>query len=324
MPTSNQTLQDVLKLVYLVPDLGEYAILPDGALTNIGGVTGPNFTVGGKPLLFADGTSTDGTVISILSPDLQKVYDNTQGEGFINCTTGKDFVLQAVNTKQFRFDADTGEVNITGDLIVHGTTTTIIHTSIETDRVAIRQTASDYVPFIIEPTVGVVPTANIVDIKAINNEPSVFTINGAGQTFIKDLSVENLNGVDIAALSETVTEHIETISPAIKHPARQISVAPGVLSPANNVQEALDTMAQKVAVLEQGGIATARGFEHMQSVASLQWTITHGGNTQRVQVQVWSATNELMFADVIKIVDNNTVTVSFNTAITGRAILMLF
>lgn len=323
MATSNQTLQDVLKLIYLVPQLGEYAILPDGAIVNIGGVIGPNFTVGGKPLLFADGTATDGTVISILKPDLQNVYDNSVGEGFIDCTPNKDFVLQAVNDKQFRFDANTGLVTITGDLIVRGTTTTIIKTSVETDRVAIHQDAGDYTPFIMEPVVGVVPTVNVVDIKTEFGGDSVFSIGPGGTTWIKDLNVGSVNGIDLATLVATINSHINLESAEIKHTAAQISVAES-LAPAENVQQALEQIVQRVNTVEQIVVGVVRGFEFVQQVPATVWSIMHGANTNRVQVQVWNSDNEVVFSDTIKIIDSNNVIVTFNTPITGRAILMLF
>jgi hypothetical protein len=45
----------VLKLLYLNRDLGETGLLPDGAIVNIGGVSGDNFTIGGKGVMLADG-----------------------------------------------------------------------------------------------------------------------------------------------------------------------------------------------------------------------------------------------------------------------------
>lgn len=47
--------------VILIPELGEQGLLPDGGIINAGGIAGPHFTVSGKPLIFADGTATDGS-----------------------------------------------------------------------------------------------------------------------------------------------------------------------------------------------------------------------------------------------------------------------
>jgi len=67
-----------------------------------------------------------------------------------------------------------------------------------------------------------------------------------------------------------------------------------------------------------------RGYEHIQTVPAAMWIINHNRNTRRVQFTLWSDTDEIMMADVVQIQTSNTVTVVFNTPITGRAILMLF
>lgn len=78
-------------------------------------------------------------------------------------------------------------------------------------------------------------------------------------------------------------------------------------------------------VIVVGGTGAAVvGHEHIQSVASSLWTIVHNKGSKRVQVTIWDSDDEQLHADVVKIVDVNTVTIAFNTAITGRAILMLF
>lgn len=57
----------VFKPAVVIEELGEMGRLPDGGHINAGGVAGPNFTVGGKALIFADGTASDGSgqVISV-------------------------------------------------------------------------------------------------------------------------------------------------------------------------------------------------------------------------------------------------------------------
>lgn len=315
-----------LKIIYLVPELGEYAIVPDGAIINIGGVQGPNFTVGGKPLLFADGTSTDGSATNFIKPDFQTVYDNTIGEAIIDFTSGKDFVLQAVNNNQFRFDADTGDVLITGKLVVQGGTTTIINAAIDTDRVAIHQSSGNYIPFIMEPAAGVVPYVNVVDIKTAHGGASVFTISPTGETYIKNLTADLVNGIDIAALATIVNRHVEIQSAEIKHPARQISVerTPAISSyPGTNVQAVLESLGTTVTEIRNTGISV-RGLEHVQSLNSNTWTIVHNTNTKKIQVTIWDKTDELLWADAVQIKDSNTVVIKFSTPTTGRAILMLF
>lgn len=66
------------------------------------------------------------------------------------------------------------------------------------------------------------------------------------------------------------------------------------------------------------------GYEHIQLTASIMWIINHNRNTRKIQFTLWSDTDEIMFADVVQIQTSNTVTVVFNTPVTGRAILMTF
>lgn len=79
-----------------------------------------------------------------------------------------------------------------------------------------------------------------------------------------------------------------------------------------------------VIVVEGGTGATAVGYEHVQAVASSMWVINHLRGTRRMNVTIWDDTDEMVYADVVKIIDLNTVHVSFNTPVSGRAILMLF
>lgn len=322
MPTNIPS--DTLKLIYLIEELGEYGLLPSGAIVNIGGVAGPGFTVGGKSLMFADGTSTDGSGGGFLKPDFQNVYVNSGEEALIDFVSGKDFVLQAVNDKQFRFDADTGDVTITGNLTVYGETTTIIKAAVETDRVTIKQSAGNYVPFLMEPLVGITPVSNVVDIKVANGGQSVFSINATGETFIKNLSTGLVNGVDIGLLASKLNDHLSDTG--IKHTAKQISVDPVGLEPivGTNVQEALASVSAIVKTLTSRDVGDVQGFEHRQISPSKTWVISHNQSTKRVHMTIWDDTDEQLLPDSITIFDANTVVVRFGTAIVGRAILMMF
>jgi hypothetical protein len=104
--------------VYLDEVLGELGRLPNGAIINIGGTDSPTFTVGGRPLLFADGSST--------APDtgtgttLQAAYSNSFNPAQINTTAGKNLIFNSNNDKKFTFNANTGAVTIEGGLEVVG------------------------------------------------------------------------------------------------------------------------------------------------------------------------------------------------------------
>lgn len=98
--------------------LGELAIVPDGGLLNIGGTSSPTFTVGGRALLFADGSSTapdSGT-----GTTLQVAYSNSTSPATIATTSGKDIIFSALGGNEFVFNANTGGVRIDGDLLIGG------------------------------------------------------------------------------------------------------------------------------------------------------------------------------------------------------------
>jgi hypothetical protein len=222
----------VLKPIYLVDALGEQARVPDGAIINIGGVAGPTFTVGGKALLFADGSDTGGGVISP-EIDFQSVYNSSAGEASISFVSGKDLVLEALNGNQFRFDADTGLVTITGNLVVQGSSQPI--------------------------------TAENVSVDQANLEPPI-----TGTT----------------------------------------------------VQQVIEQIATEMASISTAELVKA--YEHVQLQPLSTWTISHNQGTRKIQVSIWDNTDALMYADTVTLVDQNTVTIEYNTPVTGRAVLMLF
>lgn len=98
--------------------LGELALVPDGGLLNIGGTSSPTFTVGGRALLFADGSSTapdSGT-----GTTLQAAYSNSTSPATIALTNGKDIIFSALGGAELVFSANTGAVRIDGDLTLNG------------------------------------------------------------------------------------------------------------------------------------------------------------------------------------------------------------
>ena len=314
----------IFKPTYLFGSSGELARLPDGGITNIGGTNNPTFTVDGKGLLFADGTSTNGGAVN-LATTLQEVYTGSNAPAQINLTSGKDFVLNALNSNKFIFDADTGLVTIIGDLVVSGTTTTVINTSVNTDRIEIHQTNTAIVPFLMEPIAGVVPAENVVDIKVVNGGPTIFSIDENGITYIENLVVPGtVNGVDLEQLVVDFNAHVELLSSAVKHTAAQVSADTSTLTTVtgNTVQEALESI--DAAIGSISSIGNVQGYEHVQLAEQGVWIIAHNQNTRRIQLTVWTETDNTIIPDSVNIVDNNTVAVVFGTAMAGRAILMLF
>jgi hypothetical protein len=111
----------VFKLVYLNEETGELGKLPDFGITTIGGSTSPTFFISGKPLLFADGSSTDGTnnPPPMFQNSLQASYIASGIPANISTVTTKDIQFTALNGNKFIFDADTGQVTIEGDLVTN-------------------------------------------------------------------------------------------------------------------------------------------------------------------------------------------------------------
>ena len=74
------------------------------------------------------------------------------------------------------------------------------------------------------------------------------------------------------------------------------------------------------------GTLSLIGFVHVQAVASTTWTVVHDLDTENfsgVHV-IEDTTNDQIFPDNVKVVDVNTITISFNAAMSGRAMLVLF
>lgn len=233
----------IFKPIYRDETLGEMGRLPDGGIVNIGGTSNTTFTVGGRALLFDDGSSTGPSSGGIT---LQAVYDNALVPAQIDTETGKNIVFNALNASKLTFNANTGAVTIDGDVSLLG------------------------------------------------------LLNGVA---VSDL-IDHINGA---------------LSPP-KHGAEQISVDDSSFTTVSgtDVQAALESIDNQ---LTSGSVS---GYEHVQNTPALTWSIAHGGGSQRIQVTIWDETNGMMLPDEVTIVDANNVTVSFNTAQVGRAILMIF
>lgn len=107
---------NVLKLLYLNRDLGEAGLVPDGAIVNIGGVSGSDFTIGGKGVMLADGTTTGPLGTNTVT--LQKVYDNSQ-TGELILGGNKDIFFKGTTSQGLHVSGLTGAVNIDADLTIN-------------------------------------------------------------------------------------------------------------------------------------------------------------------------------------------------------------
>lgn len=311
-------------VVYLNPITGELAKLPDGGIINAGGVGGQTFTVGGRPLLFADGTATDGSSGSItLNITLQKTYNNSPS-GTIDLTNGKDFVLQSLDQHFFKVDAATGKVTISGDLEVLGDSTIIEGTIANVDQVEINQPNPTTVGLIVAPLPSVTTTVDLVQVFQKEGGDKVFYIDANGNTSLKNLSVAGtINGVDILELYNTVQAHTAD-NGLPKHKAAEISVDPTNLDyfVGDDVQEVLESIDTVVGGIAAG--ANVKVHEYVADTASTFWTIVHNQSSLRPTVQIYGTDSVQVMADEVKIIDENTVTVKFGSPQAGRAFLILF
>lgn len=305
----------IFKVLYLNEGAGEHGRLPDFGTTNMGGVMGPTFYVGGRPLLFADGTPTDGSGTPVLSITLQGVY-NVSTPATINLSAGKNFTLNALNNKYFSIDASTGKVTITGDLEVLGASTVVEGVLANVDQVVINPPNPSSTALIIEPKVGVTMTQDLVMIKPLNAVAPTVRVDKDGNLIVSAL----LNGVNFTSFFNTMTAHVTT-SPAIKHKAFEIQAdGPFTNITGSNLEQNLASIDTQLSAV----VGAIKTHEHVQALASAVWTIVHGKNSLRPTVTIYDTGNYQVLADEVRILDNNTIEVLFNTSMAGRAIILLF
>ncbi len=312
-----------LKLTYINVETGELGRLPDNAIVSIGGVANSNFTVGGKPILFSDGTASDGSTVSF-STTLQAAYDNSPGT--INLSSGKNFVINALNQKIFQVDADTGRVTITGDLTVLGSSTVVEGTLANVDQVSINMPNGSTSGLLIEPMVGVTMGTDLVRVRAANAGPSVFRIGSDGSTYLKQLTVaDTINGIDLTKFYSDFQDHLAGLSQ--KHKAADVTANTAGLQniSGSTVQEVIESIDQALSSVESGGSATSiRTHEHVQSSPQIAWFITHAKNSMRPTVTIYDSEHVQIFPDEMKIMDANTIRIAFSSPQSGRAIILLF
>lgn len=310
------------KPIYIEQD-GVLAQIPDGTIINVGGTDWPTFTVGGRGLMFDDGTSTSpggGTI------DLQNVYNNSlpsDGQVTIKLVSGKDFAVGngIASVTYFKVDSETGKVTISGDLEVLGNTTTIETTVTDSDHWLISPQQGTTTALKIEPDPGVTPAVDIVSIRRLNAQTPVFRIDKDGNIIAsQNMTITGtINGVDIAQLKSDFDAHLD--GTGTRHLAEDIDIVPILTLPAaSNVQQALEQINAKV---ESYG-AQVRGFEFIKTTASITWTITHNLASTRAMCTVYNSAGDQIIPDRSKIVDANTLEITFTEAITGRAVIFAF
>jgi len=294
---------------------GVFSELADGAIVNIGGTSYPYFTVGGKALLFADGSSTapgGGTLT------LQNVYNNSvaAGQASITLSAGHDLFLYAANDPQnavFHINADTGKLTLRGDLEVLGNSTVVNSTIQDSDHWLISPASGTTTALRIEPDLGVTPIVDLVSVHKLFGGAPVFSIDKDGNIHSTGL----FNGVNIEAFFTEYLAHIA--GTADRHTASQIDIAPiASLAGATNVQEALEDIGNQLVNLSGGG------YEFVQTTPSTVWVIQHNKSSKRIVSSIYNMDYEQVFPNTVTLTDENTMTVTFASPMTGIAILTIY
>lgn len=296
---------NVLKPTYVISHLGEFGQMPDGSVINIGGTINPTFTVGGKPLLFADGTSTAPNGPPGGAFTLQKAYDNSQ-TGLISLTTAKPFGINSLNGNQLIVDAATGNVNLTAELA-------------GVAKFSIAPKLPTVVPISIVPTTGITLSSDLIQLwNSATSQAPAFSVSAAG-----DVSARLFNGVNLVSFYAQFSDHISSTQGGNKHPASQIAVNQTNLINVvgSNVQQVIESIDSKLSSSIVNGV---QGIEYQQITPSQIWNISHNKNSKRIQITIWDTDDQTIFADTVTIVDENSVRVVFNSPMVGRAVLMVF
>lgn len=305
---------------------GVFAEAPKAATLDIGGTVNQTFLVGGKSLMFADGTSTGSGNASVLS--LQRIYDLTTpvaGGADIKLGLGKDLVVRDAisNSILFKIDSETGKVTITGDLEIMGGSA-IIETAIQdSDHWTISPASGMTTALKIEPDFGVNPIGDIVSVRRVFGGQPVFRIGPSGDLILTtNIVVDGLvDGVDISNLNSSVLAHFD--AGPNKHAASQITVTPIALLTATTVQMALEQLNTKLDNLTPTATA-ARGYEYTQLTPALTWVISHPLDSRRLSATIYDSNWEQIMPDSVKILDRHSILVTFNFAMAGKAMLFAF
>lgn len=61
---------------------------------------------------------------------------------------------------------------------------------------------------------------------------------------------------------------------------------------------------------------------HTQASAATLWTINHNLNTKNIVTEFWDGSNQKIIPDVVQVVTVNQITASFNSAQSGRAVIL--
>lgn len=322
----------IYKPIFLDTD-GVKTVLPDGGITNIGGVSGTSFSVNGRGLIFDDGGSSNGGP----GLTLQTAYDQStdiDGYASIKLATGKDFVIydDTNNNVFFKIDSETGKVTITGDVDIIGEST-IINTPLQqADHWLIQTTTGVQVSLQIEPAFGVSNIADLINVRTVWGGTPVFRVDNLGNAYFKNVLVSDgtVNGINIVTLNNFVHDHTTT-TVTRKHYASEIGIVPSSIPSAptaTNVQQVLEAISIKVEILEDLRppivYSNIYGYNIVQDIPSNIWNLNHNKDSLNVTVTIYDDSNSQIFPDKVQIIDTDNIRITFGALQTGRLLLTVF
>lgn len=311
---------------------GVLAQLANGELINAGGTSNSTFTVGGKGLLFDDGTSSKDGGTSI---NLQTVYDHSpvdDGQAVLTLTPGKDLVIRDPDDGTFlSISGDTGEVTVNGSLRVEGGMTVIETTTVSSDHMLIEPLSGTTIPLAIYPKAGFSALVDLVSVRATNDGSPVFRISATGNLIAtQNLTVGGnisatgtVSGSNITTLQNTVDNHIAGTDD--QHNADAVTITPiAALPDSTNVQEALEAISANISPI----IGNAQGVWHEQETAATTWNIAHPETAESTRIIVTcyddSATPQQIMPDRVAPLNSTIVQVFFAAPQAGFAAVLVF
>ncbi len=300
--------------------------MPQGAIVNIGGTNLDNFTVAGKSVLLADGSTTTGEPSTFLN--LQIGYENTDDGnehaiiqvndtnnlGFRHLSTGNSFIL----------DALTGTFNFAGETTFNN----VVISTNETHNDPVLQVLT--VPGQEFPTLGI-----------INNDDAVY-LN-------KIILNTTINDIDFDQFYSDFYNHANPETEDLVHIAENIGVvdlpAPSNFTPGSSVQKIVEeindfinntnnniiSLTTSTSGLESqlNALIIDEAFEplgvtYIQSDPATEWVIEHNKNTENVVFTIFDENNRQIIADNSVIYDANTLKIYFSIPQEGRMNIVFY
>lgn len=332
--------------------LAHLPLLPDGSILNIGGTSLSTFTVGGKGLLFDDGTSTSGGSGPGLSLDLQNVYDNStaiNGSVNINLSPDKNLVISnADGTQQyFSLNSNTGEISILEKLNIGGLNFSDFYNQFSdhiSGNAPLNHLASDV---LILPIASLSPGTNNVQeaLEQLSDkiaqqssnksltagyehtqaeESQIWVINHNSNTMRASVTIYDENWEQVIPDRVKILDRNTIIVNLSKPMAGKAMVYLMYLGAENDeTDDCIYTY--PLLPCETGSVrGLVGGYEHIQVIPSQYWEIIHNGNIRRINVTIYDENWEQILPENVKIINNDVISVTFTSLISGRALLMLF